>query len=248
MKDQRWNELRHRWYELRHGWRDQVLQRMADAYRQTPDAAHIFDFGKALLVCEDYEAAWRHFQSAIQTYRGGTVDGFHGCAGAAKWCLNQREEAVAEWRRGLRCGYSDPARLNLPLLLYLASVIAPDLGSDTEARKLLAKRLDSPMARYWPGPVAQFALDRIDESALLTLCTGRDEKGTLIQNWHARFYIGVRQFARGDVRGFREAARSASTVSDEDFDPDSPFFGWKFGHYEFYIARHESRNQKSPSG
>ncbi|HVX14138.1 MAG TPA: hypothetical protein VHC22_23330 [Pirellulales bacterium] len=226
------------WYQLRHGSREWALERMAAAYRQKPDAANIMQLGSALLLVEDYDAAWHHFQQAIQTYRW-SMDSFHLGAGAADWCLVRREAAVAEWDRGLRCGYSDPARLNVPLVLYFASVLAPDLYPDVDARILLIKRADHAMAQYWPGPIAQYLLGRIDEAGLMSACVATSKWDFAHRHWVAGFYIGVREYAKGKVSKFAEAMQKASDLSDEDFDPKSGTLRAKF-RPELSLARFEA--------
>jgi lipoprotein NlpI len=165
-----------------------------------------------------------------------------GMAGAAKWCLNQRTDAVKEWHRALSCTYTDGARIRIPLLLYFASVVAPDVYSDAEAQELLLKRVESAWARNWPGAVGEFVLGRIDEQSLQAKCSGVNNRDTLSRHWYIQFYIGVREYAKGHISRFEELMRLTSSVSDDDFNPDHASFRWKLGYEEFFLARHYSKS------
>ena len=84
--------------------------------------SRIMQMGVAYLWLEDYAAAWEHFHAANQRYPKHSAI-FHEMAGAAKWCLDEPNDAVNQWLAGLKCAYADSAGgVRCPLLLFTASV------------------------------------------------------------------------------------------------------------------------------
>jgi hypothetical protein len=119
--------------------------------------------------------------------------------------------------------------------------MAPDVYSHRDASKLLTERADAPWARYWPGCVARFVLDRIDEKALRLSHSSTNERGRLYHDWYSQFYIGVREYANGNLARFADCMRRTCEVSNADFDPTHQAFINRLCNNEFYLARHESR-------
>ena len=100
----------------------------------------IMTLGVALLWLERYTEAWEHFHAVIETApRVGDV--YYGMAGVAKWCLGRPDEAVSEWRAGLKAKYARASGLNVssPLLLFFAAVREPRVFDRKSAEKLLLK-------------------------------------------------------------------------------------------------------------
>ena len=57
--------------------------------------------------------------------------------------------------------------MELPLLLYFASIKTADAGLEKKAVRELKKTLRSKRAVNWPGPLGEFVLDRLEESGML---------------------------------------------------------------------------------
>lgn len=226
------------WQLVRRGAVDQALKQIRQAYTREPDSSHIMELGVALLWVKDYPSALKHFNAANRERPRG-VDGFYGMAGTAQWCLGRPDKAVAEWREGLACEFVDMAGgVELPLLLYHASVMEPSAFPRAEAMQLLEARAKDGRASIWPGPVAAYLLDWINENDLRRECEGDDDSDTAIQNWMAGFYLAVCDRDRGDDSRFAELMQGTSTTTDEDFDPKTPDFLTKLWHYELFLARH----------
>jgi len=86
----------------------------------------IMTLGVALLWLGRYAEAWEHFHSVIAT-APRVSDSYYGMAGVAKWCLGRSDEAVSEWRDGLKAEYAGASGINVgsPLLLFFAAVREP---------------------------------------------------------------------------------------------------------------------------
>jgi hypothetical protein len=229
------------WQLLQAGYDAEAIRRLREAYeRDVTSASHIMTLGVAYLWVQDYLAAWKHFDSANQ--RRPKHAPFFGMAGAARWCLDDPEASVREWRAGLKSGYADGAGgVDLPLLLFFASVVKPELFDHREAENLLANRMENPLIHNWPGPLAEFVSGRIDVETLRRRCIGVDDDSTFICMWRADFYIGVLQRVSGNAEHFQDMMRKTATTSPDDFDlAKRRRYLRKLWHPEFFIARHRA--------
>ena len=226
---------------LRSGRPDEALRQLRDACDQVDGSSEIIELGVAHLWVENYSAAWENFRAANERYPN-KISTFYEFAGVAKLCLGELDAAVDEWRMGLSCEYADSAGgARLPLLLFVVSILKPEVIGRTDAEKLLADRADDRRVRNWPGPVVQFVLGRIDETAFRAACVGINEGDTLLRNWRADFYLGILQYARGNTRRFRELMRKTASTTDDDFDlTKRQRYLRKLWHAEFFIARNEA--------
>ncbi len=238
-----------RWELMLTGQSDKALRLMRDAYDGRSGASETIDLGVAYLWLGDYAAAWEHFNAANER-RPGYMDIYYQMAGAAKWCLNARNEAVEQWIAGCDCDTTDFARgISSPLLIFAASLIAPETFARSEAEKLLAVRANEKWVRNWPGPIAEYALARIDEAGLRHKCVGINALDTAHRNWCADFYVGVLEKAAGNVSAFIEAMRRLTSTSPKYLGPGKNVIDLsdKVRHAEFFLARTEltglSRNQ-----
>jgi hypothetical protein len=201
------------------------------------------EFGIAHLWLGNYQTAWEHFDRANRDHPK-SMSGFYAKAGVAKWCLDESEEAVNQWRIGLECGYADLGRVHLPLLLFIASVIKPQVFSRTEAEAILTARLNDLDVNSWPATLVGFVLGRIDEQQLRTLGPRYYNwiPGWPAQfHWLADFYVGIVDYSHGNAVGFNKAMRKAALISWDEYEPRGGLFLSKLWAEEFFIARHEAR-------
>jgi hypothetical protein len=226
---------------LRSGRADEALRQLRDACDEKDSSSRIIELGVAHLWVENYIAAWEHFCAANERYPN-KISAFYEFAGVAKWCLGEFLAAVDEWRMGLTCEFADSAGgARLPLLLFVASVLKPGVLARTDVEKLLTVRADDRRVRNWPGPVVQFVLGRIDETAFRAASVGRNEVDTLLRNWRADFYLGILEYVRGNTGRFRELMRKTANTTDDDFDlTKRQRYLRKLWHAEFFIARNEA--------
>ena len=147
---------------------------------------------------------------------------------------------IAQWVDGCHCDGTSSACFGSPLLLFAASVIAPDTFAPSEAEKLLTVRANDSGTTIWPGPVVEYLLGRIHEAGLRRKCVGLRAIDILSRKWLVDFYVGVSARAAGDNSRFMELMRRTATPSPRfrghrrlAFDLSS-----KIRHAEFFLARH----------
>ena len=231
------------WELLRTGKLDEGLHRMREAFLGESGTSEAMELGVAYLWTERYAAAWDHFYHVIQDH---PLDAscIYGMAGAAKWCLDEPEYAVYWWREGLGCEFADAAGagFTLPLLLYFASVVKPDLLPRSEAEELLVEKARDPRIRVWTGPAIKYLLGYIDEQQLLAEAIDPNEIETPLNQWHSDFYIGVAELARGESTEYRRRMQRAAMVEWSDYDVDKDLFLSKLWQEEYFLARHESKS------
>lgn len=230
------------WHVMRKGLTNEALDRMRANCSQDASASCINELGVAYLWLHDYQRAWEHFRAANQREPLHAAD-YYGMAGVAKWCINRPDEAVQQWFDGLACDYADAAGgAKLPLLLFFASAVEPLVLPRSEAERILKGRADDPRVEYWPGPLVEFVLQRIDEGRLRALCFDeRYEDETMLHHWSADFYVGVTERTRGNLDKFCQRMQKTGTMSWDDFDACEPLFLSKLWSEEFFLARHEAR-------
>jgi hypothetical protein len=231
------------WDRLRSGRPKQVkqaLRQLEQEHAQEPHASNIMELGVAYMWVRSYDAASKHFRLAIDRHPTSVTD-FHGMAGAAKWCLGEFDEAVRQWVAGLKADFADTAGLGvqLPLLLFTASVLKPETFERIAAETILAERAEDPRITEWPGPVASWLLTQISDSEFRNRCTGDDEPDTLDRHWLAEFYRGVLLYGEGKSSDFKATMRKLTDTARPQWS-DETFFLARMWSEEFFLARREA--------
>jgi hypothetical protein len=212
------------------------------------------ELGAAYLWVEDYQAAEKHFQHAIESARN-VGDTFYGMAGVARWCRDDAHAAVRHWSSGLDAPYAiGGIGIKLPLLLLMASVLRPTIYPKDIAERILRERLKSPRAKGWPGSLAKFVLglDSNVEHALAFKAwpisnleeaerKRREEASRRTREWLIRFYEHILEFGNGHLNPtqFKECMRGVTDVSTPEFSNELYFLSL-IRNEEFFIARHET--------
>jgi hypothetical protein len=236
------------WDLMYAGNHDEAICLMRDNYAQRATMARTLGLGKAYLWLGDYSAAWEHFSDANRK-RPGYCDGYYNMAGAAKWCVGDRHAAVQQWTEGCDCNYADGAGgVGAPLLLYAASILDPSSCDRSEAERLLVVRSRAPRIRNWPGPIAQYVLRIMDESALRQSCVEVNRSGTLVSLWLADFYVGLSQWAARGEGDLAQLMRKTAAIFPKDFTSGREALSLKLLHAEFFIARYEAARQTQAEG
>jgi hypothetical protein len=231
------------WDLLRHDQTDAAIRRLRENYRQEASTSRAMDLGVAYLWLRRYDAAFEHFSEFSERHPHHNVVTY-GMAGTAKWCLGDSGSAVEQWREGLKCKFTDWAGgVDLPMLLYFASIARPVLVERCEARQILQKRLANPLATRWPAPLGHYMMDEIDEEELRRKCEYEDSEEVVYRNQWADFVVGVKALENGRTGLFAEVMNRACDVSWRDYDASDGLFWSKIWHEAFYLARYEAHSQ-----
>jgi lipoprotein NlpI len=238
--------FRDSWNVMRSGATEQALSQMQANFDEDPDSSSVMELGVARLWLKDYRAAWEHF-SHFNDKHPKHASTTYGMAGVAQWCLGNPGEAVKQWQVGLRCDYADVGQFRIPLLLFFASELVPTHFSNNIALELLSARARQEGVQWWPLPLAEFILGRIDEDELRARCFEErfaDEAlrrhETIVHHWLTDFYVAVIEHARGHLDRYYEQMHKVGSTSWEDFDEQEDIFLSKLWHEEFFLARHEA--------
>jgi hypothetical protein len=228
-----------RWLLLRGGKAEQEegLRLIREAYAQESSPSGVMELGISLLWLRQYAEAWQHFHSVIET-DPSAGDNDYGMAGVAKWCLGEPEEAVAQWRAGLKAKYArSGVAVRMALLVFFASVVMPEFFEQDEAKKLLMEKADDPRIRNWPGPIVKLILGQINEGEFQESRRGKDLGETRTRLWYSEFYWFLLGRERVTLSAFKDSMRKLA-------DPDQP--EWRDANMvselwceEFFLARHE---------
>ncbi|MGA9129550.1 MAG: hypothetical protein WB425_15550 [Terracidiphilus sp.] len=236
------NGIENQWDLVRRGDVEQGVALMRENYGRDPSPSYIMELGVGYLWTEKYKAAWEHFQYAMQRHPL-TTDVFYGMSGAARWCIGEPDAAVSSWKTGLDAQFADAAGgVHLPLLLWVASVLRPNVLSSREAIVLLEKRVKDPRVKNWPGALAQFVLNIIDEKTLEERSIERINR--IIsprRKWMIAFYKCVVELERSDLsrEEFNVLMGEMSDTSISEWSQERNFLSLLWNE-EFFIARHEA--------
>jgi hypothetical protein len=222
---------------------EQGLELSRQAFEADPNPSQVMELGVALLWLKRYAEAWEHFSTVMKEkgLRGNLNkhDGCYGMAGVAKWCLGERREAVAEWVSGLKAKYVGPAGgVQMPLLLFYASVLSPEVYDNAAARNLMLEKTKDERIKRWPGPILQWMLAQIDDSEFLRHCQDGDERELRHNVWTAEFYRSLMQFDRSKISDYRESMRKLADLQQPEWQVQNEFLS-RIWSEEYFLARFE---------
>lgn len=222
------------------------LRMVREQYVHKPDGSHIMELGVAYLFLRDFELAWEHFQTAALTYpRSG--DAFYGMAGVAKWCMGDPNSAVSMWCDGLKAKYARASGLGIkmPLLLFFASAVRPEVCEMAYAKKLLAEKLTDRRIGTWPGPIARLLMGDISDRDFRASCKGLNALDGRNRLWSAKFYVGLMERSSGNALTFKETMHALTNISDSEWQ-DEDILVSRLWHEEFFLARYEASEVPIP--
>ena len=242
------------WELLRRGRSKEAIQVAQRDYSNDPrNPSLAIRLGVGYLWLRDWETAWKHFCDFTDIYPS-TTDFAYKFAGTAKWCAGERAAAVIEWKQGIDVDYADMGGgITIPLHLYFAAAVEPDLMSMDEVVELLRSRLQAKPHDGWPGYLAKFLLGEVTcESAVA------QSKNDVCHLWGEErrqaeesaklqigFWWGVKLRTEGDVAGFLTAMKNYGELSCVDFDRNRELLIDKLRSSEFYLARCEVERSHS---
>ncbi|HTB95470.1 MAG TPA: hypothetical protein VK716_00560 [Terracidiphilus sp.] len=251
MSDSASDDTNQPWKLLQRGDLTEALQIFKDQYRLERGPGRKRGLGEALMWAGDYHGAANHFRDAIDRdarHRGYNASNEEDFAflGAAEWCLGDSEAAIRSWELGIRAVYSiGGCRTHSPLLLFLASILRPNLYKRDRAEKTLLKRLNSRSAKGYPATEARFALGLIDKQALEASWPATPPLNVPLvgeeAEWIRDFYEAVRNLGAetNTIEDARLTWRSLSERSRYE-SADVELFYLIVSIPEFFIAMHEA--------
>jgi tetratricopeptide (TPR) repeat protein len=229
-----WEKVQRAWELLQAEKEKTALKLLKEAAKMDPTLPTLSGAGTAFLWAGAYHDAKALFDEMVNS--SPEVEAGYEWSGVASWLLADPTEAVRVWKNGLSARYRDAAGgVDIPLLLYFASVRRPDVANVAEIKHLLAERLKSSWARNWPAPLGKFVLGKITEAKLRQEALDPDDDfAQREQTARVSFYVGVVALERGDKNAYEEGLRTCKDVPDnEDV-------------CEFHLARWETeRNKRS---
>ncbi len=231
--------------QLKAGMHDEAIEELkhSEAYRRIPASLEL-NIGVAHMWAEDYQAALMHFRAMLPRAHRGDID--YGMAGSAAWCLGQEEIAVDYWKKGVDAPYAIAgANTRTPLLLFMTSMLKPEMFSRNVAQELLVKKSVEWQIKNWPGPIAEFILGKASEETARKSGGDRETQGQLWphQAWQFSFYKLLSAVVVGEMSPttLKGALRTAIDVSGSECLEGLNFFDF-LRLEEFYVARHFSRS------
>lgn len=215
------------------------------------DAGLLGGHATALLALGKFEEALKRASqaNAIESAEmKGETQPYIEMVGSILWILGRRDEAIQTLRTAVdgvidgSIKYADNAGgVSQGLLLWYAGVTAADEKSKTYALKYLSKLTKKSRVKYWPGPLALFALGQMpEEEVLVELCgtndlqeSVRQAKDDLLKRRclvQSLFYFATQKRAKGNEEQCRIGMAKCT-------DMENPVL-----EVEWYLARAEKQN------
>lgn len=238
------------WLLLQVNRGDEALALLRERYLRKPTPGTSFALGAALMWVGEYAAAREHFQASLEKakrLRMGSEEDY-AFLGTAEWCSDNCMAAIRYWQAGRTAPYAIlGVCIHSPMLLFVASVLRPELPLRTSAiLDELKEKLADPRTKLWPGTLGQFVAGLTSIEAVQSSWIGtreRNENGIFQDyRWETDFYRELLHLHEGRItlQRFKEAMASlADPALCATWDEDAFVHLLRFS--EFYIARHESR-------
>ncbi len=146
---------------------------------------------------------------AIIKATNGSTDSDYIFQGVALWLQNKHSEALASWKDGMRCRYTDAAGgIESPLLLYYGATRLADPTLAADAVKILKAKIGKSIGP-WPAPIAAYILKRMTSDEVM-MAMSQNAVLKAKQLCQSLFCFGIRALETGDSAKasvfFREAA------------------------------------------
>lgn len=124
--------------------------------------------------------------------------------------MNRYSEAVEAWKSALQATYTDAAGgVEAPAFLLFAATMMSDLNLQKEAITLLQKKWKTKRVECWPGPVAGYLLDEIDENTFLRYGKVKNPILNKRNLTKIHFWMGLSYFRQGNLQKYRKYLQKA---------------------------------------
>ncbi len=172
---------------------EEACQVADNEYKETNSIVSLRNKVIALLNLKKFSEAINLCNKIIDLDNGESEIDFKFC-GVAYWLLNKHLEAIDVWKKGFKASYTDAAGgVELPLLLIYAAYKLNDSDIEKEAKSILKKIYKTKRAQNWPGPLAGYMLNLIDENEVINTIQENPISLNNKQFCQAKFYFGVKK-------------------------------------------------------
>jgi hypothetical protein len=199
------------WNLIEQGRYEEACIRADIEYEETKTMLPLRNKVFALLHLKKYKEVINLCKFLIEE-RNGETDSDFIFLGIAYWIENEITNAIEIWRKGLESKYKDAAGgIEIPSLMYFASISLKDKLLEREAVTLLEKRSKSNQVINWPGPIASFLLDIIDEEELLSSVVSHPSLRAK-QLCQAYFYIALKKLKNDNIIDYKEYLKKSLSL------------------------------------
>jgi hypothetical protein len=213
------------WKQIKGGKKKEIVERLKKRVKRNPSWPSLMDLGLAHLVGNDLHEACCVFDQLIEKEPQFSANFEY--KGLCHWLMNNRKESVGAWQKGLKCQYTDAAGgMQIPLLLFFASVRHPPTFDQQKAEHLIKKILTKDWADDWPAPLGKYLLEMIDYQQLVEC--GKEYDYVRTKDLRVVFYHGVMALKKDDVVEFKYRMQECSKITGLDCE------------YEYLLACHEA--------
>jgi tetratricopeptide (TPR) repeat protein len=189
-----------------------ALRLATEAAEKEPDnSQHVGNQAFSFLALHRLEDALRCYRQVQELVPG--TDALALRVGVLLWWLQRPNEAIDAWRNGLEAGYTDPAGgVSCPAFLFFASVRLADRVLTQEANTYLRQRWKPELSTVWPGPVAGYLLNEVDEYTFFRGQTYLNPTLEARRLCQAHFWVGFSHFRKGDAQRYLASLHQAVPV------------------------------------
>jgi tetratricopeptide (TPR) repeat protein len=168
----------------------------------------------------DYSGAINDYSILERDYP--TSDAYVIMMGVAQWLQGDKKNAIDSWRSGLGRGYTDEAGgVEIPALLWFASLGTKDSKLEGEALRLMKKLWRPRIKQVWPGPIVGYLLDQVSEDDFLFRQTFQQEILEIRRQCRAQFWVGTKSTQIGSrekaLDHFRTSANSPYGILEPEY-------------------------------
>jgi tetratricopeptide (TPR) repeat protein len=214
-----WDLMKNGDYELAYAIMTKEMEKDPGGYIR-----NIVNRAYCLLQLDRPDDALIDFQKAIDLHPNSSscYIGF----GISLWWMSRYPEAVDAWKKAQKATYADAAGgVEAPAFLLFAAMMISDFNLEKKALALLKMKWKTKRVEVWPGPIAGFLLDEIDENTFLGY--GKVKNPILKERnlTKIHFWMGLSYYRQGNLQKYRKFLEKA--VRGHIIEP------------EYYMAKYE---------
>lgn len=222
---------------FREGHVAEAIEAYTRELEETRSALTMANRALARMSLGDYTGALYDYRAAEElqfTERPDRGDGYGKKIACVLWLMGREEEAIRMWEElldALMSGgitFTDAAGgIQTGLLLWFSASLVRDEETARKALKFFEKQSKRPAIKNWPGPIAEYVLQRIDYRALM-VAAQQQQTLVLRRGCQGVFYAGIKALLEGDQQLAGQMLKMAM-----DYGEDAAL------EIEYYLAGHE---------